>query len=109
MKKPLISAQVVLRGTSRTDYENVKSSFEEAGFTVGPFVANNFSITAPVNKFESYFGTRLKSSAQGGTAVAASGGAASLELPAEKLPAGVRETVEAILFTSPPDFGPFNP
>lgn len=104
--KTLLSAQVVLKGNSRTVYEKVKSFFEKDGLTVGPLVANNFSITAPANKFKSYVGTESESRPRDGIGVAASEGP---EPSAKRLPAEIRDDVEAIVFTEPPDFGPFNP
>lgn len=106
MKEQLLSAQVVLKSTSSSDYERVKSVFEEAGFAVGPIVANNFSITAPANKFKSYVGTESKSRPQDATGDVASQGLAA---SAKELPAEIRDDVEAIVVTEPPDFGPFNP
>jgi hypothetical protein len=106
MKEPLLSAQVVLKGSSIADCERVQSFFEKAGFKVGPLVANNFSITAPENKFKSYVGGESDAPPRTSTGVVASEG---LEPSAKKLPAEVRDDVEAIVFTEPPDFGPFNP
>src|SRR5436190_470148 len=100
MKEPLLSAQVVLKGSSSTDYEKVKSFFEKAGFKVGPLVANNFSITAPPNKFEPFVVTESESRPRGGFGVVAS---EDLEPSAKKLPAEVRDDIKTIVFTEPPD------
>jgi|SRR6185503_5779453 len=100
MNKALTSAQVVLKQPSTAVYERVKGFFEKAGFTVGPMVANNFSITGPVKKFESHFPT-MDSSSEGEPQAG--------ELQLDTLPGDIGESVETILFSRPPDFGPFNP
>jgi len=106
MNESLTSAQIVLKKTS--DYEKVRDFFEKAGFTTGPMVANNFAITAPLKTFESHFDTRLESTPQGGIQAIAEEGP-SLELQLESLPAAIRKRIETIIFSQPPDFGPFNP
>src|SRR5215213_461397 len=101
MNESLTSAQVVLNQPSTSVYENVRHFFEAAGFTVGPLVANNFAISAPVTTFESYFHTSLD--------VSSKRGLQDTGVDLDVLPPKIRINVDAILFSRPPDFGPFNP
>lgn len=101
----LISAQVVLNAASATDPQMVTNEFTRAGFTVGPIVANSFSITATLKKFEKYFRVALRESADEGIQVKLKGKRAGSELPPSALPTEVKDQVEAILFVKPPDFG----
>ena len=89
--------------------EQARKVFADAGFEVGPLVANNFSITAPVNKFEEFFKVRVKSSGARGVQFAKAKEEARQELNPEDLPAALRDKVERIVVSAPPDFGPFNP
>jgi|ERR1044072_4598142 subtilase family serine protease len=101
MATPLTSAQVVLNQPSPDVYKTVRSFFEKGGFTVGPLVANNFAISGLVPTFESCFHTKLELSSEGGLKAA--------ELQLEALPTDIKKSVERIVFSRPPDFGPFNP
>lgn len=126
-KQQIISAQVVLRPASGksirgnvpitshnlTDYlpsheaaTKALKAFASYGCTVGSLVGNSFTITAPVEVFESTFKTRLQVDAKG--TILAKGGskAASLELPLHALPPEISDNIEAVTFTPPPDFGP---
>jgi len=91
------SAQVILKPSALHDAPSVVAAFRHAGFSVGPLVANNFSITAPVSLFETHFGV---APAQGTRA------RQQPELPLDALPPIARNAVEAVVFTKPPDFGP---
>lgn len=101
MNESLTSAQVVLNQPSRSIYEAAQDFFEQAGFTVGPLIANNFSISAPVTTFDSYFHTSPD--------VASKRGLQDTDLNLDVLPPDIRLNVDAILLSRPPDFGPFNP
>ena len=70
--------------------------FQQAGFECGPLVANSFSITGPRSLLRKHFtaGDISQHETAGG------------ELALGGLPAGIRDLVEAIAFTAPPDFGP---
>lgn len=92
MENEIVSAQVVLKHTSLAAVKMVTKAFTEAGFQVGPTVANNFSITAPARKFESYFGATP---------------AASKVLPLVSVPAGIRDHIETVIIPAAPDFGPW--
>jgi hypothetical protein len=102
----LLSAQVILKPEIAAAPQGMLDSFRQAGFTVGPLVGNNFSIAAPAAAFKSYFGVDLTGTPRSGVKVLGVEGAAALELPVDMLPAAVRDKVEAVLFTKPPDFGP---
>jgi hypothetical protein len=66
-----------------------QQAFAQLGFEVGQVFGVSFSITAPRSRVEQTFGT-----------------AEGLELPLDRLPPEIRQHVEAVTFTPPPDFGP---
>lgn len=102
------SAQVLLRpGTAEP--ESVREKFAEAGFSVGPLFGNSFSISAPVKQFETVFHLPLEQSAAGGLQFVPAREQPRTDLPTDLLPADLRDHVETIVFSQPPDFGPFNP
>jgi hypothetical protein len=121
MRAPLLSAQVVLKpqsGPSLADAtpttENIelllpdikgaavaRAKFKELGFEVGELVANSFSITATRNTFERVFHTQLHRSENRFTLKDN-----SLEFPLEKLPENLGQRINAVTFSTPPDFGP---
>lgn len=78
--------------------ERVRAYFEGQGFLIHPLVANSFSIEGPRKLFEKLFPKAELA------ALESTGG----ELTLGKLPAGIREAIEAAAFTKPPDFGPTN-
>jgi hypothetical protein len=125
-KRQQVSAQVVLRPASGKSphkraaitSENIseylpsaeaaaraQERFASHGFEVGPVVANSFSITAPVETFEKVFGTRLILEGEGARR-SVRAGSGSYELSLDSLPESLSESVEAVTFTPPPDFGP---
>ncbi len=69
--------------------EEVRATFQRAGFTVGNLVGLSFSITAEAKRFEKFFRTKKLS---GDLA----------------LPASLKKMVRAVAFPDPPDFGPGN-
>lgn len=74
----------------------VRQYFEAQGLTVHPTYGNSFSIEGPQKKFEQLFtNAELK-------ALPKTGG----ELSLTKLPAAIRELLEAVAFSEPPAFGP---
>jgi hypothetical protein len=72
--------------------------FAAAGFSVGPLVGNSFSITGAVSRFEEFFNVRAGQKSPRPFPVD--------ELPLSALAPALREHVESVLFTRPPDFGP---
>ena len=124
-RQSMLSAQVVLKPstgviprepiTSKNLHEVLPSAeaarrapqaFANAGFDVGPVVANSFSITAPVTTFEKVFGTTFKRDPQSGETRPARHGAGEYELPLSKLVGEVSQMIQAVTLTPPPDFGP---
>jgi hypothetical protein len=112
-KDPVISAQVLLNpssGKMPSDAEItadnigklkpapeavvlVRQSLERAGFEAGPVVGLGFSITARRSVFDQFFGTKLAGRVPG-------------TIPLDRLPVNVRRALSAVVFPSPPDFGP---
>jgi hypothetical protein len=81
--------------------------FEKLGFRVSNAVANNFAISASPRVFEKVFGVRLTQTEKGSVKATPKGAKVSgYELPLSTLPREVRELLEAVTFTPPPDFGP---
>lgn len=121
MSTARVSAQVVLKpkrgrlpaGTTPTSANlesflpDAKSAaaararFKELGFEPGDLVANSFSITASRTAFERTFGTQLHRIDH--RLALEDGG---LEFPLETLPEELRRYIEAVTFSTPPDFGP---
>jgi hypothetical protein len=126
-KKETISAQVVLRpasgrlpdpsetitqeslsqyAPSASQAQQARTVFAEAGFEVGDVVGNSFAITAPVSTFEKIFGTRLKKTKRSVRSAAAADNPLGNELPLASLPKDLAESLIAVTFSPPPDFGP---
>jgi hypothetical protein len=121
--KRLISAQVILKAKSglmpqaeSMTAENLedfmpdeslasqtRAHFENLGFEVGELIGNSFSISAPRKIFEQHFKARIQNTKQH-----ASLNDGNLELPISALPDEIRESVNAISFSTPPAFGPSN-
>jgi hypothetical protein len=87
-----LSAQVILKPEALKSAALVAEALRKENFVVGPLVANNFSIEASPSLFGRYFG------------VAHAG--PPYELPLDGLPQVARQAIEAVIFTTPPDFGP---
>src|SRR5258708_4078662 len=127
-KKELLSAQVALRPASGKAFnsqtaitsENIgdylpaaetvdaaRRGFAEAGFEVANPVGTSFSITAPAGVFEKVFKVKLVADDRGGIKVTdRKGGEQTYELPVESLPRELQQSVVAVTFSPPPDFGP---
>src|SRR5262249_47749482 len=96
--QPQIAAQVVLTPSSLLSADWVVGQFAIAGFQTGPVVGISFSIGGSVEQFEQFF--KIRSERTGPQPFATD------ELPLDALPPAVRQHVQAVLFTRPPDFGP---
>lgn len=91
---------------SDEDLKTAKQYFSDEGFEVDAGFANSFSITGDKKLFEKTFETKI--SKDENQAVKSKGETETSELPAGKLPENVKQVVETITFTEPPDFGPGN-
>lgn len=118
-----LSAQVVVRSgsgkrlgpgdaiTSRNIHEYAPSGedaaaaregFRAAGFETGEVVGISFSITAPLSRFERFFGIGLEVDEQGAVAAAGSPApAGGLELPLDALPSSLAGRLVAVAFSPP--------
>ncbi len=124
--QPVVSAQVTLRAASGKEVRGdtaitaasiaeyapapdaaakVRQAFAAAGFEVGSVVGNNFSITAPPDRFERFFHARIKEREGGGLEFARED-MDSLELSGTALPRELARDVTSVTFSPPPDFGP---
>lgn len=103
-----ISAQVILKPVHLISIspENIENEFQQAGFRVGPLMANSFSITAPMALFEHFLGVTLEVTPEGNVQVAGQSGPARFELPLDRLSPAIVEGIQSIVFTPMPDFGP---
>lgn len=90
-----LSAEVVLR--EHADPSALRQWFDGRGFTTGEPAGISFSVTGPRSLFERTFDVDLDENRPGLDV---------LELPLPELPAGLAETVAAVTFAPPPDFGP---
>lgn len=93
-----ISAQVVLSAPGRHRASAVMRHFAENGFDVGPMVGTSFAISGSAELFSSFFGLPRGAKPEDIFRPEA--------LPTLVPPASLRDDVESILFTPPPDFGP---
>ncbi|HEX2079807.1 MAG TPA: hypothetical protein VHG08_18975 [Longimicrobium sp.] len=84
----------------------VQQAFRDAGFQTSELVGNSFSITAPPDRFEEYFGVRLDRDASAGLRALQEEGAAADELPLDRLPGWVAAPIQMVALVPPPDFGP---
>ncbi len=126
---PTISTQVILRpasgraidGQVPITAENVaefapapsaaaraQEAFRSKGFEVGPVVGVSFSAAGPLRAFEELLGMRIRPGKDGTYDFVAKGKGLGHELSGEKLPEELRDAVQSIVFTRPPDFGPTN-
>ena len=94
----IVSAQVILRPDAEPAAPAVAEELRRAGFTIGPAIANNFSITGSGELFEKYFRMRPQTTHPG----------QEIQLPINVLPKKIRRAVHAVVFTKLPDFGPGN-
>jgi hypothetical protein len=99
---PLLSAQVVLKRPAESG-SLAAAEFRRLGFDVGPLVGTSFAVTAPRSRFEERFGSALVSDGRGSWRPRDVQG---YELDHEALPEPLRELVDVVTFTPPPDFGP---
>jgi hypothetical protein len=94
----LIAPQVVLNSLGLQRAPWVMEQFRAAGFQIGPLVGISFSIAGPVERFEEFF--QVRAEREGPQPFLTD------ELPLSSLNPTLREHIEAVLFTRPPDFGP---
>jgi hypothetical protein len=83
-----LSAQVILRTSDIIDADRVKDEFRRHQFEVGPFIANNFSISGTREVFVRYFGEEAVNTPGRTT------------LPIDELPDDLMPLVETLGFTS---------
>jgi hypothetical protein len=82
--------------------ERAQAYFREEGFEIAAPFGPSFSIVGSRELFERTFGTKLEADELQGVRTAEG----NLELPLEPLPSNLTQTLEAVTFTAPPDFGP---
>lgn len=80
--------------------------FSESGFDTGPAHGISLSITASRQVFEKFLAVGIYNEADGKYGFLLKGKRAGKELKNEFLPDIIRDRVESITFSSPPDFGP---
>ncbi len=126
-KDVVISAQVILRPASgRTIHDGVKitstniaefapspddvssvtGELRARGFEIGHVVGISFSLTGTIDAFEKLFRMRIRRGKDGAYEFVAGGEVVGHELTGKHLPEVLRETVHAVAFPLPPDFGP---
>jgi hypothetical protein len=86
----ILSAQVILKPESLSDAALATEIFRSAGFEVGHFLGNSFSITGPRAAFERQFKIRLPLEPHRRVQSA---------IRLQSLPASVRDKLEAVVFT----------
>jgi hypothetical protein len=99
---PITSENIAEYTPSPQDVAAARDVFRAAGFEVGEMVGISFTITAPLTRFEQYFGTRLRIDQRGAVAlVGADAPVGGLELPLDRLPATLTDRVIAVTFSPP--------
>ena len=76
----------------------VRDELAQAGFSVGPVAGISMSVSAPRERFERYFGTKVRPAADGGWQWAAGD---TRELPSDRVPDAVAPRVHAVTFEEP--------
>lgn len=105
-RHPPTAATVQAQAPRPEALERARRSLGQAGFELGQAVGGTFAITASAELFERFFGVELKADGRGGVTV---GDASDYAVPADHIPAPLRDDVEIVTFAPPPDFGPGNP
>jgi hypothetical protein len=101
---PTTSANLATALPDPAAASHVRSYFEQGGFEVGELVGTSFSVSGSLDEFAATFSWDRDDLEP---ILSRAGGAA--EIDAGNLPNDVREAVQAVVVTPPPDFGPWNP
>ena len=100
--EPITGRTLTEHAPSREDAAAAQAAFRDAGFEASEVGGISFSITGSQTRFEKLFGVELDVDENGAVSLAGkkapSGG---LELPLERLPAELRNRLEAVAFTPP--------
>lgn len=80
--------------------------FRKNGFEVGEVIGISFSITGSQDTFEKFLGMQVMVEEDGSCVFVSNENSRYSELKNELLPEVIREGVQSIAFTRPPDFGP---
>ena len=103
---PITSENVLVYAPSPEVLDLVAQAFQRLGFQTDTTGGIGISLTATVGTFEGVFLTTLIEGPHGGVMSAREGTDPALELPLEHMPAEIRNAVQAVTFSEPPDFGP---
>jgi hypothetical protein len=93
---------------SGKDFEKARNYFADLGFEVAAGFANSFSITGDAKLFEKAFRAKLTTGEKQAVKASGEDQTESSQLPLGALPGDMKNIIEAITFTEPPDFGPGN-
>lgn len=100
--EPITARTLAEHQPSRADADGARDAFGAAGFAAGELGGISFAITAPRERFEQLFGVELDVDERGAVSLAGEapppGG---LELPLDRLPAELRDRLEAVAFSPP--------
>lgn len=102
----VVSAQVILKPESLSAAASATETFRHAGFEVGNFLGNSFSITGPKAVFERQFKIRLPGEPHRSSGQVQSAKQSQSDLPVQALPAPLRDKVQAVVFTT--NYEPFS-
>jgi hypothetical protein len=105
-RHPPTAATVAQHAPRPQALERARKSLGEAGFQLGQPVGGTFAITGSSTLFERFFGVHLHPDGRGSVTVAET---ATYEVPADHIPPTLRDVVQIVTFSAPPDFGPGNP
>jgi hypothetical protein len=82
------------------------AALRAGGLDVGPLVGASFSVTGTIRTFEEFFGLRLRLGRDQAYEFIAGRQSLGHELSGGHLPEVLRDSVQAVAFPLPPDFGP---
>ena len=113
--KKKISGHTIISSENISDYSpdekainEINKLFRDKGFDVGGMYGISISITAPKEVFEKFLEVNIFREKDGSYGFVSKGKKLGKELNNELLPDIIKDKVQEITFTKPPDFGPTN-
>jgi subtilase family serine protease len=113
--KNKISGHTIITSENISDYSpdekainEIIKIFKDKGFDVGRMYGISISITAPKEVFEKFLDIIIFKEKDGSYGFVSKGKKLGKELTNELLPVIIKDKVQEITFSEPPDFGPTN-
>jgi hypothetical protein len=100
---PITARNLADYAPSEEDAAFAVAAFAGAGFQTGNLVGISFSISAPAEQFQGYFGVAIHMDAKGRVKVTGAEDAEGLQLPLQRLPRQLADRIVAVTFGPPAD------